>query len=92
MVTRLSVLNGEPETPQEATFDLNSDSARQDFLVTAGSYTQTRLKVEVYQLGPNPGDIAESGGLYVDVDVTTGEVDTQSLVAYGADIVINDLD
>jgi hypothetical protein len=92
IVARLSVINGEPTTPQEATFELSGDAARQDFLVTAGAFTQARVKVEVFQLGPNPGDIVVSGGLYVDVDVTTTDVSGAPSVAYGADITINDLD
>ena len=92
MVTRLSVLNGEPETPQEASFDLNNDSSRQDFLVTAGSYTQARVKVEVYQLGPNPATLPKRAASMSMSMSPTAQVDTQALVAYGADIVINEVD
>ena len=92
IVTRLSVLNGEPSVPQEASFELDSDAAKQDFLVTADAYTQARIKIEVFQLGPNPGDIAVSGGLYVDVDVTTDNTSAEPMIAYGADITINDQD
>ncbi len=88
VVARLSVLNGEPATPQEATFELDGTAAKQDFLVTAGKYTRARVKVEVYQLGPNPGDIAVAGGMYVDLDVST-EANTE-LTAFGTDIAIED--
>jgi predicted transcriptional regulator len=90
VVTRLSVLHGEPTTPQETIFELDGDAATQDFLVTAGHYSRARVKVEVYQLGPNPGDIAVAGGLYVDVDVAPQGND--DLAVYGADITIEDHD
>ena len=88
VVTRLSVVNGEPATPQEVTFALDGAAAKQDFLVTAGNFTRARVKIEVYQLGPNPGDIAVAGGMYVDVDITAQAND--DLTAYGADIAIED--
>ena len=90
MVARLSVLNGEPSTPQEAAFELDGAAAQQDFLVTPGNYSRARVKVEIYQLGPNPGDIAVAGGLYVDLDVTPQA--NADMAAYGADIAIEDHD
>lgn len=91
IVARLSVVNGEPSAPQEATFELTGAATKQDFLVTAGRFAQARVKVEVFQMGPNPGDIAPSGGMYVDVAVTT-EANGGDLTAYGTDITIEDRD
>ena len=90
IVARLSVVNGEPETPQEAIFELEAEAARQDFLVTAGSFNKARVKVEVYQLGPNEGDIAVAGGMYVDVPVS--DIAQGNLAAYGADITVEAYD
>lgn len=89
LVTRLSVVHGEPAAPQEASFQLDSQARRESFWVTPGRYTRTRIRVQVYQLGPNPDDISVSGGMYVDVAVTADadESDPQ-LVAYGADITV----
>ncbi|MAS35067.1 MAG: hypothetical protein CL610_13740 [Anaerolineaceae bacterium] len=87
IVARLSVLNGEPSAPQEASFELDEAAATQDFLITPGAYTQTRVRVEVFQLGPNPDDVATAGGLYVDVDVST-DTDPVEPVAFGTDVTI----
>lgn len=84
VVMRVSVLNGEPDTPQEASFALTNAAAVQDFLMTAGPYHQARVKVEVFQLGPNPDDIAVAGGMYVDVDVRPQAASDR--IAYGVDI------
>jgi len=89
IVVRLSVVHGEPKTPQEQSFALKDNAAHQAFWVTPGRFTQTRIRVQVFQLGPNPDDISVSGGLYVDVDVAASadNGDTE-LVAYGADIAL----
>jgi len=89
LVTRLSVIHGEPTAPQEASFQLDNEASHESFWVTPGRYTRTRIRVQVYQLGPNPDDISVSGGMYVDVAVTADadESDAQ-LVAYGADITV----
>jgi predicted transcriptional regulator len=87
VVVRVSVINGEPENPQEAIFDLTGAASWQDFLITPGAYSRVRVKAEAYQLGANPGDAAAAGGLYVDADVIArGEAG--ALAAYGADITI----
>lgn len=89
LVARLSVVHGEPSAPQEASFQLDSEASHESFWVTPGRYTRTRIRVQVYQLGPNPDDISVSGGMYVDVAVTADadESDPQ-LVAYGTDITV----
>ena len=86
IAARLSILNGEPQAIQEALFELDSEAAHQDFLVTAGPHSQVRLRVEVYQLGPNEGDINEARGMYVDVAVNADAAG--GLAAYGTDISI----
>jgi hypothetical protein len=93
IVARLSVIHGDPDTSQEAVFELGADAARRLFSVTPGPYQRMRLRVEVFQLGPNPDDITVSGGMYVDVDVTADAGNGGApLVAYGADVFIERLD
>jgi predicted transcriptional regulator len=89
MVSRLTVLNGEPETPQEVTFELTEAAARHTFTITPGSATPARIKVEMYQLGPNPEDIVVAGGMYVDVDVTH-DVTGDDLAVFGTDIAVEE--
>lgn len=87
MVVRLSVLNGEPSTPEDLIFALYNSHTQDTVRVTAGYYTQIRLKMEVFQLGPNPDDISISGGMYVDVDVVADTApSTSTMVAYGVDV------
>ena len=90
MVLRLSVLNGEPSRPKEQSLQLADDAAQQTFDVTPGNYTKARIKVQVFQLGPNPDDIAVAGGLYVDADVVADAkgVDDR-LTAYGTDVTVS---
>jgi predicted transcriptional regulator len=89
LVARLSVLHGEPAAPQEASFQLDSKAVYESFWITPGRFTRTRIRVQVYQLGPNPDDISVSGGMYVDVAVTANADEGGSQrVAYGADITV----
>jgi predicted transcriptional regulator len=90
VVVRLSLINGEPAAPQEAAFQVTQAAVTQDFLVTPGHYNQMRLKVEVYQLGPNPEDIVVAGGMYVDCEVQPAAADVADAerVAYGADVTL----
>lgn len=93
VVTRLTVVNGGPDTPQEAVFDLDDGAAQYAFEITPGQYNRLRLRVEVYQLGPNPDDINVAGGMYVDVDVTANPDNGRApLVAYGTDVFIERLE
>jgi predicted transcriptional regulator len=91
VVARLSVLNGEPSAPQEAAFELDGASSAHDFLITPGPFSQARVKVEVFQLGPNPGDITVAGGMYVDVPVSAA-AGSSDRIAYGTDITIEQQD
>jgi predicted transcriptional regulator len=89
VVIRLNVLNGDPARPQELAFQLSNESDQQTFTVTPGLYQCLRIRANVFQLGPNPDDIAVAGGLYVDLDVTAEPDDTtRQLAAYGGDIVL----
>jgi predicted transcriptional regulator len=88
MVVRVSVLNGEPQTPEDAIFSLSSGSAQQAVQIVPGAYTQVRVKIEAYQLGDNPGEIESVGGMYVDLPVVSGDAPTTDLTAYGTDIQV----
>jgi predicted transcriptional regulator len=90
MVLRLSVLNGEPSRPKETSLQLDDESAQQSFDITPGNYTKARIKVQVFQLGPNPDDISVAGGLYVDANVVADAKGADDrLTAYGADVTVS---
>jgi DNA-binding MarR family transcriptional regulator len=91
MVVRVSVLNGEPTKPQEAVLKLSNYPVKHAFSVTPGAYQQMRVRVQVFQLGPNPDDINVSGGLYVDTGISQNGT-IGSPVAYGSDIQIQVID
>lgn len=85
---RVSILNGQPGQPQEAVFDLGNDSAYHTFAITPGNYRQARIRLQVFQLGPNPDDIATCGGMYVDTDVAAGQADGSSYAAYSTKLTL----
>jgi predicted transcriptional regulator len=90
LVLRLSVVNGEPSRPKETSLQLDEQAAQQSFEITPGHYTKARIKVQVFQLGPNPDDIAVAGGLYVDANVAADAKDAdERLAAYGADVMVS---
>lgn len=94
MVVRVSIVNGEPEKPQETVLQLQNDPVKGSFTVIPGAYQEARLRVEVFQLGPNPDDVTASGGLYIDTPIavsSNGELSSITHpvhIAYGADIAI----
>ncbi len=87
MVVRLYVINGEPARPQETVLKLSNYPVKHAFSITPGAYQQARIRVQVFQLGPNPDDITVAGGLYVDATVVQGNGSTMP-IAYGSDIQI----
>ncbi len=87
MVVRVSLVNAEPTRPQESAFEVRNDAIHQSFKITAGAINQARIKVQVYQLGPNPDDIAVAGGMYVDVNVVN-DLSNAPLAAYTTEISI----
>jgi DNA-binding MarR family transcriptional regulator len=91
MVVRLSAINGEPKTPEDTVIELADEPAQHTFRVKADAFSQMRIKVQVFQLGPNPDDISVSGGMYVDVDVQPAGTNA-ALVAYGTDVTITPMD
>lgn len=89
MVVRLSLINGEPVRPQEAALDLGDEADSRTFQVTPGLFKCLRIRVQVFQLGPNPDDIEVAGGMYVDLDVLPAANSAAAgLAAYGANITL----
>ncbi|NOK86036.1 MAG: hypothetical protein GFH27_549395n58 [Chloroflexi bacterium AL-W] len=84
VVIRLTVINGEPSTPQDVIFALDEHEMYEQISITADEFTQVRLRMEAYQLG-EMGDIYAVGGMYVDVPVVTEDANG-NFVAYGADV------
>lgn len=89
VVARVSLVNGEPARPQEVAFQLGNDEDHKALTVTPGRYKCLRIRVNVFQLGPNPDDIAIAGGLYVDIDVLPqADASAEQWAAYGANITL----
>lgn len=87
MVVRLSVVNGEPSNSEDLIFSVTNGSVQETAQVVAGFFTQVRLKLQVFQLGPNPDDINIAGGMYVDINVVPEDgQSTPSMIAYGVDV------
>jgi DNA-binding MarR family transcriptional regulator len=93
MVFRLSVVNGEPSTPEDVIVQVGDEPTQHTFIVTPGAYDQARIRVETFQLGPNPDDINISGGLYVDATVAAAVDSAASQpVAYGGTVTLHILE
>ncbi len=88
IVVRLSIVNGEPRAPQDEVFALEDDSTHAVFDVKAGDHSKVRLRLNVFQLGPNPDDINPAGGMYVDLDVVEAASGSESLVAYATNVPV----
>jgi len=85
LAVRVSLVNGQPDTPEDILFTLSNDTASQSVSITPGLYDRVRVRLQAVQLGPNPGDYNPSGGMYVDVPVTA-EGNVGAPAAYGTDI------
>lgn len=87
VVVRLMVMNGELDGESETAISLqNGNAAFHAFRITPDIYTQVRLRLQAFQLGPNPEELHEAGGMYVDVDVIPVSGINGDLAAYGTDI------
>ena len=88
MVARVSIVNGQPETPEDVLFSLGDGATKQSLEITPARYTEMRIRVNVFQLGDNPGEIHTAGGMYIDVPVTSETAGQAPLTAFGTDIQI----
>jgi len=88
MVARVSIVNGEPDAPEDLLFSLGAGAIKQSMQVTPARYTEIRIRVNVFQLGDNPGEIHTAGGMYIDVPVTSDAAGQVPLAAFGTDIQI----
>lgn len=79
---RVFILNGEPDQPQEAILELGNEPDYHAFAITPGLYRQARIRLQVFQLGPNPDDIEDCGGMYIDPAVTDVSENGTMLTAY----------
>ena len=89
VILRLSVLHGEPDETKETSLVVENRAAHQVFEVTAGQYTQMRVRVQVCQLQDGEAEQDACSGLYADLSVGIGEVDT-SLIAFGANLMLRE--
>jgi hypothetical protein len=85
----MSVLNGEPRRPREASFMLTNRHTQHPFEITAGRYTQIRVRVEVLQYRDEGDDFDFCGGLYVDLPVSTDD-GNRAANAYGVDVILKE--
>jgi predicted transcriptional regulator len=89
MLIRLAVLNGEPKRPREASFMLTNRQMQQSFEITAGRFTQARVRVEICQYRDDGDDFDFCGGLYVDLPVTLDSM-IPPPTAYGVDVILKE--
>ncbi len=93
VVVRLTAVHAMPGRPQEDALELDQESAYLSFKVTPDMVKRVRLKTQVYQVGPNPDDIAVAGGLYIDLDVQPpGDETAVGMTAFGADLTLTQME
>lgn len=80
VILRFDALHASVST-QDEMLKLGNRPYRHTLTLTPKLYTQARLRVQVFQLSLDGEDLTDCGGMFVDVDVTTGTSDTR-LVAY----------
>lgn len=91
MVVRLSLINAQPQRPQEVVFHLSDGPGQQTLTIIPDAINQLRLKAQAFQLGPNPDDILVAGGMYVDAPVQPAGTPPDDDVAYGTDVTLAEL-
>jgi predicted transcriptional regulator len=89
MLIRLALVNGEPKHAREASFMLTNRQMQQSFEITAGRFTEARVRVEVCQYRDDGDDFDFCGGLYVDLPVSV-ENTPHVLAAYGVDVILKE--
>jgi predicted transcriptional regulator len=89
LLLRLSLVNGEPHLPRAAAVTLTNRQMQQKFEVSAGRYTNARVRIEVCQYQNDGDDFDFCGGMYVDLPVSADAKDT-ALAAYGVDVILKE--
>jgi hypothetical protein len=64
-------------------------AAHQVFEIVAGNYTQLRVRAEVCQLSDGDPEQDTCNGLYADLPVGVGEVDS-ALIAFGINVILRE--
>lgn len=88
LVVRLNVVNASPDKPQDTIFQVGNTPTHTTFRITPGSYTQVRVRLQVFQVGENPDEIEVAGGMFVDANVIDDSEQTFPQVAFGSNIRI----
>ncbi len=88
LLLRLAVLNGAAPSGETA-FMLTNRHIQHSFEVTAGSFTEARLRVEARQYQDDSDDFEFCGGMYVDLPVSDDGL-AHSAVAYGVDVILKE--
>src|SRR5690606_22581350 len=92
LLLRLGVVNGEPARAQEVSLSLSNVHEQHTFEVTAGAFTNARLRAEVFQFADSEEDVEFCGGMYVDLHVQRQPApDLLTPQAYGIDVILREI-
>jgi hypothetical protein len=89
IILRVNMVHGEPEEARESSLVFENRAAHQVFEVTAGNYTKARVRVQVCQLQDGEIELEACSGLYADLPVGVGAVDS-TLTAFGTDLMLRE--
>lgn len=88
VVLRVDALHAEVVGGNDDMMQLGNDAASTTLSLTAGTYDQVRIRVQVLQLSSAGDDVSKCGGLYVDLDVSaSGEAG--QMTAFSANIELD---
>jgi predicted transcriptional regulator len=88
MVIRVSAVHGSVAGGGKAPMTVSTAPQHAAFTVTPeAGRKKLRLRVQAFQLGPNPDDINENGGFYVDVDIAPSG-GAGGYLAYASDVPV----
>jgi hypothetical protein len=91
VVVRVSLINAQPQRPQDVVFHLSDSAGQQTITIIPDAINKLRLKAQAFQLGPNPDDIQVAGGMYVDVPVLPAGTPPDEDAAYGTPVTLAEL-
>jgi DNA-binding MarR family transcriptional regulator len=91
VLLRLNMVHGEPARSLEVPLNLDNSFAQYEFEITAGAFTQARLRAEVFQFKASDEDFEFCGGMYLDLPVHSQPTPAALAPrAHGVDVILRD--
>ncbi|MGB1288111.1 MAG: hypothetical protein ACPG7F_16360 [Aggregatilineales bacterium] len=89
LVMRFQTIHADLSSDGDEMTELNNSAFVDTMEITPHPYSKARLSVQVYQLAGGGENLAECGGMYVDLFIEEEENPNNPLVAYGIDLELD---